>query len=762
MDFQDVSHWQNNKLDRKDSARMGWSDISISLSGPVVEDLRAHFVERWNFIYNEKYDVRKDVRYSRLTFTESTAGAVSYQASPNLPPAAQSYQRYRPQPAPPVPQEQSGYSSTHEYSPYPPPPPRFEETNPGPTVPQESWEQPQQAYTGYPPPPPRPHEDGYSPNQPSYGKPGPGYGQSNIPQPYFPPPPSSARAIDGESEVPGQGSTRGLSGYNLAHSTHHHHHSQQLEEETKNLRAAMYGRFEQGRQYLSSNEHHGAVHGQIQEAGISGQIVRSCTKWSHGVPTEHSVANAYISVIENSRHFVYIENQFFITATCDAQKPVKNKIGAAIVTRILRAARAGEKFKMIVLIPAVPGFAGDLKDDASLGTRAIMEFQYNSINRGGHSIMESIAREGYEPQNYISFFNLRNYDRINVSGSMREAEQRSGVDYEIAREQCDDAIELPAEDLSSQQVDRRQYQQYQQATIHMNRQQGLYTGEWDSVSECYMLGGRDIREVPWEAGDYPEIRAFVSEELYIHSKVILSCQRTAVQANLRQVCIADDRIAIIGSANLNDRSQLGDHDSEIAVVIEDPNSIDSHMDGRPYRAARFAATLRRQLFRKHLGLLKPQNMERPDQNCEPVGVYNTYDYGSREDQAVMDPLSDRFLDFWNSRASTNSYAFGRIFHPVPHDDVRTWKDYDTFYEKFFHQADEEAKGKEGKKKPPKFMWGHVVEDNFSPSDQGAREVKELLSTIRGTLVTMPLQFLIEEDIAKEGFSLNAFTEEVYT
>ncbi len=42
------------------------------------------------------------------------------------------------------------------------------------------------------------------------------------------------------------------------------------------------------------------------------------------------------------------------------------------------------------------------------------------------------------------------------------------------------------------------------------------------------------------------------------------------------------------------------------------------------------------------------------------------------------------------------------------------------------------------------------------------EVKEVLSTIRGTLVEMPLLFLKEEDIAKEGVGLNAFTEELYT
>jgi phospholipase D1/2 len=68
MDFDDVTHWQNNKLDRTKSSRMGWSDISLSLVGPAVEDLKEHFVQRWNFVYNEKYTVRKDDRYSLLKY----------------------------------------------------------------------------------------------------------------------------------------------------------------------------------------------------------------------------------------------------------------------------------------------------------------------------------------------------------------------------------------------------------------------------------------------------------------------------------------------------------------------------------------------------------------------------------------------------------------------------------------------------------------------------------------------------------------------
>src|ERR1700760_2761478 len=74
MDFQDVQHWQNNKLDRRESSRMGWSDIALSLTGPAVEDLKEHFVQRWNFIFNEKYFSRPDPRYSILKDTSSLGG----------------------------------------------------------------------------------------------------------------------------------------------------------------------------------------------------------------------------------------------------------------------------------------------------------------------------------------------------------------------------------------------------------------------------------------------------------------------------------------------------------------------------------------------------------------------------------------------------------------------------------------------------------------------------------------------------------------
>jgi phospholipase D1/2 len=47
------------------------------------------------------------------------------------------------------------------------------------------------------------------------------------------------------------------------------------------------------------------------------------------------------------------------------------------------------------------------------------------------------------------------------------------------------------------------------------------------------------------------VRLLTGQLCYIHSKLM----------------IVDDRRVICGSANLNDRSQNGDHDSEIAILM---------------------------------------------------------------------------------------------------------------------------------------------------------------------------------------------------
>ena len=41
------------------------------------------------------------------------------------------------------------------------------------------------------------------------------------------------------------------------------------------------------------------------------QVVRSVGRWSAGTKTESSTHQAYCDLIQDSKHFIYIENQFF-------------------------------------------------------------------------------------------------------------------------------------------------------------------------------------------------------------------------------------------------------------------------------------------------------------------------------------------------------------------------------------------------------------------------------------------------------------------
>lgn len=83
-----------------------------------------------------------------------------------------------------------------------------------------------------------------------------------------------------------------------------------------------------------------------------------------------------------------------------------------------------------------------------------------------------------------------------------------------------------------------------------------------------------------------------------------------------KLLIADDRIAIIGSSNINDRSLLGSRDSEIAVVISDEEfDTNGVMNGERYDSGKFSGSLRRTLMREHLGLMT-SNPERLGNNIK--------------------------------------------------------------------------------------------------------------------------------------------------
>lgn len=228
------------------------------------------------------------------------------------------------------------------------------------------------------------------------------------------------------------------------------------------------------------------------------QILRSASEWSIGTPNkvEHSIMNAYVKLIEKSDHFVYIENQFFISSCEVDGTKVHNSIGDALVERIIRAAANQESWLAVIVIPLMPGFQNTVDQQDGTSVRLIMQYQFRSINRGESSIFGRLRAAGLHPEDWIQFYSLRSWGKIGPS------------------------------------------------------------------------------------------KALVTEQLYIHAKIM----------------VVDDRYAIIGSANINERSMLGSRDSEVAAVVWDSDMLDSTMAGEPYKVGRFAHTLRMRLMREHLGV----------------------------------------------------------------------------------------------------------------------------------------------------------------
>ncbi|KAF6096182.1 phospholipase D2 [Phyllostomus discolor] len=140
------------------------------------------------------------------------------------------------------------------------------------------------------------------------------------------------------------------------------------------------------------------------------KVLRSVDRWSAGT-SENSILNAYLHTIRESQHFLYIENQFFIS--CSDGRTVLNKVGDEIVDRILKAHKQGQCFRVYVLLPLLPGFEGDISTGGGNSIQAILHFTYRTLCRGEHSILHRLkAAMGTAWRDYMSICGLRTHGEL--------------------------------------------------------------------------------------------------------------------------------------------------------------------------------------------------------------------------------------------------------------------------------------------------------------------------------------------------------------
>eukprot|EP01121_Diplochlamys_sp_Union-15-3_P002137 TRINITY_DN11857_c0_g1_i1.p1 TRINITY_DN11857_c0_g1~~TRINITY_DN11857_c0_g1_i1.p1 ORF type:complete len:184 (+),score=10.67 TRINITY_DN11857_c0_g1_i1:593-1144(+) len=123
------------------------------------------------------------------------------------------------------------------------------------------------------------------------------------------------------------------------------------------------------------------------------------------------------------------------------------------------------------------------------------------------------------------------------------------------------------------------------------------------------------------------------EQIYVHSKLM----------------IVDDRYVICGSANINDRSMLGDRDSEIALIVKGNKICNSMMNGKPYEVREFAHNLRIKLWAEHLGMKLNKAVK-----------------------LLKDPVHDLVYNgLWANRARRNQKGYGMIGYVISQNDVHS-------------------------------------------------------------------------------------------
>jgi phospholipase D1/2 len=535
MDFQSVEDWKSNELSKAEYGRMPWHDVAMGVIGPCVYDIAEHFILRWNFCKRDKY--KRDDRYDWITMTGRTGedeDLIGVQ-----------------RPKHPV----------GDYIHHPLTPLEHKLGNPrqGRLIHHEDGEggasdEDEEFHDA----PESVDEHGYTAEQHRFGHGAEKYMQQHgIHRPHI----RTDKSLPALPQVARSGEPSG-SADNAFGPDVDHNVSVSKQENARmtgnNIKkegaiTASGGVAEKRKGFASHLA--GAVTVQGGQGTVHAQLVRSSADWSSGILTEQSIQNAYCQIIREAKHYVYIENQFFITATGENQAPIHNQIGAAIVDACIRADKEGRKFKVIIMLPTIPGFAGDLRDDAATGTRAIMDYQYKSINRGEHSIYGRVKDAGVDPTKYIFCFNLRSYDRLNNTPTLKEQEQKSGVKYQdLQRAQAEEimpegvhgskgegspenpsAVDRPELQSGDRQRSMKEAFEAQRKDVGLaNEGKDDHVWSDDSIAKDAMLGEPKVSEEnyagrveggkPRDGDDHAKSREqekenFVQEELYIHGKV---------------------------------------------------------------------------------------------------------------------------------------------------------------------------------------------------------------------------------------------------
>jgi len=352
------------------------------------------------------------------------------------------------------------------------------------------------------------------------------------------------------------------------------------------------------------------------------QVLRSVSRWSSGTRHESSIHAAYCSLIENAEQFIYIENQFFASAVVDGDSKMGNRIAAALCSRLIRAIKNKEKFRVVVVMPLFPGFAGEVENDTgnSGPLLTVMHWQYRTICRGQNSILTQL-KQAIDKYHHGKEKNTTQTG--NISGLAAAAAAAAAVgDVPVV------PVPVPGDYI-----------------------------QFYSLRNWSTMGGQ---------------QRLVTENVYVHSKAL----------------IVDDVSVVVGSANINDRSMLGNRDSEMCMLMEDDTK-------------QFGRSMRSSSMREFFGA------------------------------AHVDWMNDAVWSSMIARAKQNTVVYREVLLPLPDDTITSWSQLKQLRAARSFQVDQ-----------------YSPDQMKTPTTKTMEQDLHRMNTeVKGIVVEFPLDFLMDENLA---------------
>jgi len=146
------------------------------------------------------------------------------------------------------------------------------------------------------------------------------------------------------------------------------------------------------------------------------QVVRSVGRWSAGTKTESSSHQAYCNLIQESKHFIYIENQFLCSGM-DGDEVIGNRVIEALYRRLVKAHDQQESFHVMIVLPLLPCLEVPL-DQACSSQSLFRVMHAQSLTLRG--LKSQLKARGIDDGKFISVFGLRTHGYLEGLGPATE------------------------------------------------------------------------------------------------------------------------------------------------------------------------------------------------------------------------------------------------------------------------------------------------------------------------------------------------------